>query len=425
MDDPLSIVGVAAIALAIGAVFLLSLAEASLLSVSEVTVRRLVERGDRRAAAVERLRSNDDYLSAIIVGVNLSVILISTVMTLLVKKHLGAGSSWQQEAWHVGAIAVILVVAELTPKTWGAVASERMALRVARPMERLSRLAAPVVQAVTRVGNLFVRGVGPEGSHRRIISSAEVQAAADIGQEEGLVQPEEAEMLGSVIELGETTAREIMVPRVDIVAVPRDVTVEECVRIAVESGHSRIPVYEESKDRIIGILYLTDLLRELRHGQRDVDIAALAREPVFVPETKRVGQLFRELRDKTVHLAVVLDEFGGTEGLVTIEDILEELVGDIEDEHDLPEEDIVVLSPTEALVDGKTRITEVNERLAVHLPEEEYETLGGLVAGRLEHMPQVGERLQAGDAELVVEHSDRQYVAVVRVIRADREAGED
>jgi putative hemolysin len=425
LDDPLSILGAAVIAIGIGAIFLFSLAEASLLAISHIAVRRLVEREDRRALVLQRLKSNDDYLSTIIVGLNASVILVSTVMTLLVKSRLHEGGGWQAELWHIGTLVVILVLAELTPKTLGALVPEKWALVLAGPIERFSVVAAPIILAVTAIGNLLLRARGAEARHRRhFVTASEIQAAADVGEEEGVLEPEEGEMLDSVIELADTTAREIMVPRVDIVAVPSDVTVEECVKVAVESGYSRIPVYRDTRDSIIGILYLTDLLKEFRDGRRDVDIAALAREPVFVPETKRVGELFAELRDQTVHIAVVLDEFGGTEGLVTIEDILEELVGDIEDEHDAPGEEIRVVSETEALIDGKTRIADVNEELSVELPEDDYGTIGGLIAGELGHIPQAGERLEAGDVELVVEEGNEQYVGLVRLVKADREGGD-
>ena len=425
MADPLTIIGGAVIALSLGVIFVLSLAEASLLSAPDVALRRLAEQGNRRAQTVQRLKSDHEYLSAIIVGVNTAVILVATVMPVLVQHHLGPGESWHAELWHVGTVVVILVFAELTPKTWGALSAMRIALAIAPVVARLTAITKPVVRVVTKLSNLVLGGPPPVRGHdSHFITAAEIQAAADIGEEEGMVEREEGEMLDSVIELKETEAREILVPRVDIVAAPETATLEDVVALAVESGHSRIPVYRHTIDTITGILYVTDLLRELRAGRRDVDLTALARAPVFVPETKRISDLFRELADRQVHIAIVLDEFGGTEGLVTIEDILEELVGEIADEHDVLEEEIVEVSDTEALVDGNTRIVEVNVRLGLGLPEDEYETVGGLVAGRMGRIPAVGEKLREGRVVLCVEQGTEQHVERVRITHTDKEGGD-
>lgn len=425
MDDPLIVVGTVVIVLGMGAVFLLSLAEASLLAINDITLRRLVEQGNRRARIVQQLRAGQEYLSAVIVGVNTSVIVVATMATVLLKHAFGNTESLPAELWHVGLIASILVFAELTPKTWGSLAPVKTALWVAPTVARLTAVSRPFVRLITSVSHLFVRPGDATTAHRtHFVTAAEIQAAADIGEEEGVVEREEGEMLDSVIELQDTVARAIMVPRVDIVAVPRDATIQQVVGVAVESGHSRIPVYEDSIDRITGILYVADLLHELRDGHHEGDVASLTRQPVYVPETKKVDELFRELRDRQVHIAIVLDEFGGTEGLVTIEDILEELVGDIEDEHDAPEDDIFAVSETEALVDGNTRIAEANERLGLELPEDEYETVGGLVAGRMGRIPQVGESVREGPVELIVEQGTEQHVERLRIVKTEQESGE-
>jgi len=427
LDDPLTTLCVAGMALALGAIFFFSLAEASLLAFSEVSLRRLVDKGDKRGRAIEKLKSNDGYLSAIIVGMNASVILVSTLMTVLVSRRTGEGhgDGWVGEAWHVGTIVFILVVAELTPKTWGTLMAERTAPLLAPAVQRIVVITAPAIWLFSAISSLVLRSSGSPLAHtRHFITAGEIQAAADISEEEGIVEPQEGEMLDSVLELGDTTAREIMVPRVDIVAVPNTATTGQAVAVAVESGFSRIPVYDRTVDSITGILYVTDLLRALRTGQPSADLQALAREAYFIPETKRVGELFRELRDQSIHIAIVLDESGGTEGLVTIEDILEELVGEIEDEHDVPEHGIELISETEALVDGKVRIAEVNERLQCELPEDEHETIAGLVAGRMERIPEVGERLEEGGVHLVVEKGTPQRVEQVRVTKPNGRGSE-
>ncbi len=411
---------------ALGAIFVFSLAEASLLAFSDVSLRRLVDKGDRRGLAIEALKSSEDYLSAIIVGMNASIILVSTLMTVLVRSRIAPeAQSWHAEAWHVGTIVVILVVAELTPKTWGTLMAEKTAPLVAPPVQRFVHITAPLIGLLTAVSGAFLRATGTQVVHsRHFVTAGEIQAAADIGEEEGIVEPQEGEMLDSVLELGDTTAREIMVPRVDIVGVSITDSVEDVVTCAVDSGYSRIPVYERTIDNITGILYVNDLLRALRNGDRNIDLRALAREAYFVPETKRVGELFRELRDRSTHIAIVLDESGGTEGLVTIEDILEELVGEIEDEHDAPVHEIQVLSDTEALVDGKVRIAEVNEQLDCELPDDEHETIAGLVAGKMERIPEVGESLEEGHVQLTVEKGTPQRVEQVRVVKLNGRGSE-
>ena len=426
MDDPLSIAGGAVIALGLAGIFVLSLAEAALLSASDVSLRRLAEKGKTRAALIQRLKSNNDYLSAIIVGINAAVILVSTMMTVLVHHKLGPKAGWQGEAWHVGTIAVILVFAELTPKTWGALDTERTALRVAPLVQALTVVSAPVVRLMTGISNVVLRIAGAPRMHRRhFITAEEIQAAADIGEEEGLVQPEEGEMLDNVIELGDTSAREIMVPRVDIVAVSESASLAEAVTAVSESGYSRIPVYRETLDDVTGILYANDLLSAFRSGQREADLLGLAREPVFVPEKKRVSELFRELRDQSVHIAVVVDEFGGTEGIVTIEDILEELVGDISDEHDAPSQDIQVVSDIEVVAEGRARIADVNQQLDIDLADDEYETIGGFVAGELGCIPQVGGTCRSGRVEITVEQGTDQHVERVRIMKTDIEGAQD
>lgn len=425
MEDPLSIIGGVVIVLAVGASFVLSLSEASLLAVPEVSLRRLVDQGSRRALALQRLKSSDDYLSAIIVGINACLILVSTLVTVLVHRSADGPGALPEHVWHIATIACILILAEVTPKTWGTMAPERVALAVTPLIQCLVVITAPVVRVITTIANVVLRAVGTPAVHRRhFITATEIQAAADIGEEEGMIEPEEGEMLDSVIALQETTAARIMTPRVDIIAVSEDATVEEFVALAVESGYSRIPLYADTLDTITGILYVTDVLKELGAGHRDVDLASLARPPVFVPESKRLSELFGELRDASVHIAIVLDEFGGTEGLTTIEDILEELVGEIEDEHDAPDHGIVKVSEDEAVVDGKARIEDVNQELDLELPDEDSDTIAGLVSAATGRIPGVGESVSVGHANLTIEQGTDQHVERVRITKTDSQGDE-
>jgi len=417
--DIFSLAALLVIAGCVSAIFFFSLSEAALVAVSDATVSRLIDKGDRRAELVRQLVSTGEYLSALIVGLNACVILSSTMMTVLVHRTLGDGykHDWRSQVAHIGMVAFLLVVAELVPKTYGSVFAERLALRVAGPIRWMMRVTAPFSNLLNGLCRTCLRISGGELlPARHLVTQDEIKAAADIGEEEGIVEPEEGEMLDSVIEMTGTTVREIMVPRVDVVALPVTASVDEMLTAAVESGYSRIPVYAENIDHITGVIYVNDLLRQFQDGIKPLELSDLAREPFLVPETKRVWELFREMRERKVHIAIVIDEYGGTEGVVTIEDILEELVGEIEDEHDTPAEEVKMVGENEALVEANTRIEHVNEALGLDLPEEEYETLGGLVAGIGGRIPAPAQRIWVAGVEIVVEEGNAQRLQSLRVI---------
>ena len=423
MTDPMLWLGSLVIVLCLIGVFLCSLAEAAFLGLTEIRLRRLAEDPDPRAHLVLHLLSNTGYLSALIVGSNLFVIIISTVMTLLVGSRLQHGAAVQEEAWHVGMVLAILVFAELTPKTYAGLYPERTALSVVRGTAFLAAVFRPLVTILTSISGPIVHLVS-RGPRNQFMTLEAIRAAADVSEEEGLVDAEEAQMLDSVIDMGDTQVREIMVPRVDIVAVEEDVSVPQFAIVASRSGFSRIPIYSESLDNITGIVYVNEVLRRLGRGETGLSLRDLARPPFYVPGTKRIDDLLRELRERRVHIAVVVDEFGGTDGLVTIEDILEELVGEIADEHDLPTDEFEVLGPGEALVDGKLRIADINERLCCRLPEDQYETVAGLVSGLAGHIPATGEKFDLEGTRLTVEEGDGQHVDRIRIIVPTKEDGD-
>lgn len=425
MSDPLLWVGSFVIALCLAGVFFCSLAEAAFLGMSETRLRRLAEDADPRARLVVRLLANTNYLSALIVGSNIFVIIISTIMTMLVETHLQHGATVQHELWHIGMVLLILVFAELTPKTYGGIYPERTSLAVVRGTSLLAALFRPLVVVLARISRPIVRLVNRQPRNGQFMTLEEIRAAADVSEEEGLVDAEEAQMLDSVIDLGDTQVRAIMVPRVDIVACEEDATVPEFATIASRSGYSRIPIYAESLDNITGIVYVNDVLRRLGKGETGFSLRDIARPPFYVPDTKRIDDLLRELRERRVHIAIVVDEFGGTDGLVTIEDILEELVGEIADEHDLPSDEFLLVGPGEALVDGKLRLEDINERLCSRLPEDQYETVGGLVSGLAGHIPASGEEFDLAGTRLIVEDSDGQHVERIRIVVSSKEDGDD
>ncbi len=426
MINTLVWLGIILIGLCLGGIAFCSLAEAAFLGLTPAHRRRLSESAHPHAHYILRLLSEASYLSALIVGMNLFVIIISTIMTLIVKYRLQHGSDWLHEGLHLGMILFIMVFAELTPKTYGGLYPERLAMKLAPFVWALVRAFGPLVFVLTYLARPFTRLVGSQAQARQLMTVDEIRAAAYLIEEDGLVDAEEAQMLDSVIDLGQTEAREIMVPRVDIVAVEENSSIREFATIASRSGFSRIPIYQENLDHITGIVYVTDVLRRLAEGETTITLRDLMRPPFYVPGSKRIDDLLREMREKRVHIAIVIDEFGGTDGLITIEDILEELVGEIKDEHDAPTEEITQLGESEIIVEGKTRIEEINERLGCDLPEGQYDTIAGLLAQQAGHIPLEGETFHINGWQFIVEESDGQHVERVRLIKGvNREDGDD
>lgn len=426
MDDPLSGILWGGIAGLILAVFLLSLSEAALVAVSRIRLRRLADEGDRRAAAVLRLTEDPTFLSAIIVAINIAVISISCLATLYVHHQLAEGRTLGEETVHLGVLAVILVVAEITPKNIGASYPTAIGRWIAGPVGVLTWALSPVVAAVTTAGNLILRGAGVRELHAgHFVTQEDLKAAVDMGEEEEVLEPGEGEMFDSALGLALTSVRRIMVPRVDVVALEASASIDEALVAVQDSGFSRIPVYRETIDEVVGILYANDLLRCLRAGEGEAGtVADHVREAMLIPETKRVDEVFREMREHKVHIAVVVGDQGGTEGIVTIEDILEELVGEIEDEHDTPGEEIRLLSENEALVVPKARIEDVNEALDTSIPGDEHETIAGYIAGAIGRIPDVGETIRLDGLEVTVEGDREEPLLLLRVRPDQSEDGE-
>ncbi|NLO06499.1 MAG: HlyC/CorC family transporter [candidate division WS1 bacterium] len=410
----------ALIVLCLVASFMLSLSEASLLSVSPHEMQKAARAGNRRAQMVLAVTERGDYLHVFVVCNNALVLVMSTLMTLIVRQYTVESPSSAgvlDTVAHIGMVVSILIFGELLPKTYGSLRPGPSSLAIAGIMERLVRLLAPMVRLMTWISNGILRAGGVDVAyHRHFVTADEIRAAADLGEEEGTVQPDEGEMLDSVMELGERSVRDIMIPRVDMVALPEDATLEDLVEAAVESGFSRIPVYRESIDHVTGVVYVNDILATFSRGERHVTLAEVARVPILAPESKPLDEMLGELRQQKVHIAIVIDEFGGTEGLVTIEDILEELVGEIEDEHDLPEPEVLVTAEGEAIVQGKARIEEINELLGLSISTDNHDTISGFLTGMAGRVPQDGEVLTADGASFVVVESNGQHVDRLRVI---------
>jgi len=287
----------------------------------------------------------------------------------------------------------LFVYAEMVPKTFAINSPERVSMAVARPVRVITALFYPLVYIFIQVANIFVRLLGGriarEGPY---LTEEELKTMVSMGEEEGIIEEEEKEMIHSIFEFGDTIVREVMVPRIDMVAVADSATLPDVLEVIIKAGHSRIPAYKDSADNIVGVVYAKDILMEMNKppGERR-KIKELLRAAIFVPESKRVSELLKELQKRKIHMAIVMDEYGGTAGLVTIEDLLEEIVGEIFDEYDLEEAMVEVVDDHTYRFDARADLGEAGELLGVEFPEDVAETIGGLVYNLLGHIPVKGE----------------------------------
>ncbi|MEO6798021.1 MAG: hemolysin family protein [Candidatus Dormibacter sp.] len=393
-------------------------AETSLTSISRVRLRRLVEERIAQAIVIERLHKDPNaYLSTILIANTVAIIVASSSATLLAL-HL-----YQQRVaqWLVSLLLslVVLVFCEIAPKTLALQRSERVALNMARIVAAATWVMRPIVRVLTTITKVLVRiFAGKAQVKGPFVTEEELKMLVSVGEEEGVLEEEEREMIHGIFEMGDMRVRELMVPRTDLVAIDVTAPVEAAVALVSRHGHTRIPAYEGNLDHIVGVLYAKDLLRALNHDGGKT-LREIARKPYFTPESNKVTDVLRDLRKNRVHMAIVVDEYGGTAGAVTIEDIIEEIVGPIQDEYDVGEEDeIQFISPNEVVLDGRVSVDDVNDLLKLHIAGEDYDSIGGFVLNQLGAAPKVGATLHIGDAELRVEAVQGTRIKKVR-IRSD------
>ena len=392
-------------------------AETALFAASRLTLRRLRDSGDRRGRLAHQLLEDPGHLlTTLLAGNTIANVGSSVVATSIALSLLGRQAG--EIAAFVGATVLVLILAEIAPKTLAVRYADRFALNVAGTVGAVSLVLTPLVRLLSLAGTAIVRPFGGAITPRApLVTEDQLRFLVQVGEEEGVIEEEEREMIHSIFEFGDTVVREVMRPRVDIVAVPAKVTINEALGLMMESGHSRLPLYEGNVDHIIGVVYVRDLLPALRQGRLDQPVRDVQRPPFFVPDTKKVDELFREMQGRKVSMAIVVDEYGGTAGVVTMEDLLEEIVGEIQDEYDLEEKPIQLIDDRTAVVNGRTHIDEVNEILGLQLPTEDVDTIAGLVYALAGHVPVQGETVAVAGAELRVERALGQRITKVRITR--------
>jgi putative hemolysin len=416
-----------------------SATEIALVTIRRSRLQQLVDDGSLAAERVQRLKANPGrFLAVIQVGITFLGFLASAFAAVSLVDGLGDTLEGIGPLADVaGGVALVLVTViltlftivfgELVPKQVGLAHSERVAFTFSRLIEVLGRLFAPLVAFLTFVTRYVSRLFRADVTADERISSDELRLIIEQGGEQGILEAEEEQMIHAVIELGEQRVHEVMVPRIAMVALPATADFAQAIETIVQEGHSRIPVYEESVDEIVGILYAKDLLPFLKdpNGERP-GLRTLLRTPVFVPESMTVDDLLHELQRRKVHLAVVLDEYGGTAGLVTIEDLIEEIVGEIQDEYDVEEPMIERLSDDEARVDGRAAVDDLQELFDTTFgleDEDEYDTVGGLIYHRIGGVPKPGDEVRVDGLVLTVETTDGRRVGKVLVVRERHEEG--
>lgn len=395
-----------------------SAAETAITSLSKLRLRVLAEEGEKRAKTLEKLVERPaKLLSTLLVANNAVNITATTIGTALFIAILGP----ERGLWIATIVItlVLLLFGEITPKTLATQSPEKIAMRVSRPTAFLVTALSPVVKIFTALSGTLLRLIGVEVTvgHDPYITEQELRTIVNVGEQQGILEEEERAMIHSVFEFGDTEVRTVMRPRIDIFGISRHCSISEILPSVVAEGFSRIPVYEETIDNIVGIVYAKDLLRLCVEKKTDTPIQELLRHAYYVPESKKVNELFRELQKERVHMAVVLDEFGGTAGIVTIEDLMEEIFGEIEDEYDQEDAKFLPIDADTTIVDARLTIEEVNAQLGLRLPENGDETVGGLIFSLFGRIPGEGEQIACGGANLVVERMDGRRIAKIRIHR--------
>lgn len=408
-----------------------SMAEFAIISTRKGKIAQLVADGDQRAVIVEQFQKDPHPLLAVIqIGVTVAGSAASTVGGIIAIEHLRPTLHqlpWpllRQTAEPLAAIIVVvivsyisLIIGELVPKAIGLQYADRISLRLAKPMLFIARMTAPIVLVLTSSSKTVQRLIGLKGEQDAFITREEVQHMVSEGHESGVFSETEHEYIRNVFEFTHTCVREVMVPRTRMVALDQQMPREELIKTILEAQYSRYPVYRGDIEEIIGVLHDKDIMGALVKGE-ELQLEQIIRPPVFVPEGKKVNELLKEMQRNRNHMALVVDEYGGISGLVTTEDLLEELVGEIEDEHDAGEPSKLVQQPDGSwLVDGLVSIFDLQEPLGIKLEEApHYETVAGLVLNEMGHLPIQGETVDWNSFRLVCEKVTRTAILQVRII---------
>ncbi len=389
------------------------MSETALMALSKIRIRHMVEDGVKGAKLVEKLTEDPNkLLGAILIGNNIVNILASSLATTLFVSLVGPGGV----GIATGVMTVlVLIFGEITPKSIAKQKSEQVSLKVSKPISVMVKLFKPFIGIFTFISSGFIRLLGgdPKASEP-FITEEELKTMVGVSEEEGVLEDVEKEMIFNVFDFADAQAKDIMVQRVDIVAVDSEATYEDVLEVIKKEQFSRIPVYNQTIDDIVGVLYVKDLIiaGQNKDGFKVTDYM---REPYYTFEFKKIKELFNEMKKTRNHISVVLDEYGGTVGIVTIEDLIEEVFGDIEDEYDDYENEIEVIKEDEYVVDGSARLDDISDLIGVNMESEEFDSVGGLIIGELGRFPENKEEVNLSNIKFVVEEVDKNRIKKVRI----------
>ena len=412
---------------------LLAAARSALVGASRARLRQMVEKGVAGARLALRVADDATPLIATIRLTQTATRFLAAGLIALVFEPTLARliASWPSLSAQAEPLALFLLmllagllvvaIGELLPEAWVLRNPEKWAVIFAVPIGALEWLLSPLVRLVLYAASRLAAPLA--GRQLPFVTEEEIKTMVDAGEEGGVIEVEEKEMIYSIFELGDTIAREIMVPRIDVLALDISTPLPEAVDAVLSAGHSRIPIFQGTIDNVLGLLYAKDLLRAWKDGSQASNLRDLLRPAYFAPETKKVAELLADLQQKRIHLAVVVDEYGGTAGIVTLEDIVEEIVGEIRDEYDVNEESLFErINDAEYIFDARIDLDEVNELFDLQLPSGESDSLGGFIYGQLGHVPAAGEKVPADQVTFEVLNVTGRRIRKVRALRQPRPA---
>lgn len=403
--------------LALSAFF--SSSETAMMAVNKIRIRNLADAGLSSAQTLMKVLDNQPkMLSAILIGNNIVNISASSLSTIVVTRAFGD--------MYVGVgtgilTLLVLIFGEITPKTSATLYSETMALRFAKPIYMIMQVLTPVIFIVDKLSQGVLRLLHVDPNKKQdAITEDELRTIVEVSHEEGVIESDEKKMIYNVFDFGDSVAKDIMVPRIDMTFIDVNATFSEVIEVFREVKYTRYPVYEETTDNVIGIINIKDLL--LTENQKKFCIRDYLREPLYTYEFKKTAELMVELRKTQNNIAIVLDEYGATAGLITLEDMLEEIVGEIRDEYDEDEEDLIRrISPREYVVEAAMKLDDLNDQLGLDLESEDYDSIGGFIIGLLDHLPEEGEEVTHRNLRLVVDQVDRNRIDKIHLYIQEEE----
>lgn len=399
-----------------------SSAETAFTTVNKIRIRTFEEEGRPNAALIRKLTDDPQkMLSAILIGnniVNLTASSLTTIMVTRITANLGLAS---KSATAIGIATgiltlIILVFGEITPKSIATRSSERICFFYIKPIYWMTVIFTPLIFIVNKISFGFMKLFGMRYTGKeRVMTENELLTIIDVSHEEGVLESEEKEMINNVVDFGDSLAKDIMVPRIDMVSVPSAISYDDLKKTFKRDMYSRLPVYEESKDNVVGIVTLKDFFN-YEGTKEDFKLSDLLREPYFTYEYQKTSDLLIQMRENSINISIVLDEYGSTAGIITLEDLIEEIVGEIRDEYDDDEEDpIQKLSTSEYLVDGSTRLDDINEVFGCNIESDDYDSIAGHMINVLEHIPCEGEEITEDYIRFVIDKMDKNRIDKIHV----------